>query len=351
MASVPIDARRLKASFDLRSLFEAEGIQPDFRTSNYTMVCCPFHNEKKASCSVHHDHAFCFGCGQRTDHFDLLKVTRGFSFIESCKHLEELSGGRLVEPGTYKPSKPIEPTLQPIILKNLIPDARHGSSGELHRLCKARKLPFSAVAGLEQAQKDGVLLFGTWKEQLCWVVTDHQRYVAEARRLDGKPFRIAGEGKTLEIKSWTLPGTEGRKKWPVNIVQASKASKVIMVEGGPDLLAAFALRQSMGENQKIGVCGMLGSHGSLHSLSHSYFRGKSVRLLQHNDQGGKKMEEKLRPQLEPLGASFEVWQGKKGEDFNDYLTRRLAENVGGISKHTRHKFNEQSLELVTSRSS
>ena len=66
-------------------------------------------------------------------------------------------------------------------------------------------------------------------------MTDRTRYVAEARRLDGRPWEhIDG------AKSYTLPrGSKGRKCWPLGIVEAEKYPAIALVEGAPDFLAAF----------------------------------------------------------------------------------------------------------------
>jgi hypothetical protein len=98
------------------------------------------------------------------------------------------------------------------------------SEDDLKRLAELRYL---AREALEMASSAGVLWFATLRSHRAWIVTDCNRFVAEARRLDGQPWaHIDG------AKSWTLPGgSEGRKSWPIGIMEAENSRAIALVEG------------------------------------------------------------------------------------------------------------------------
>lgn len=55
---------------------------------------CPFHNEKTPSFNVNDNDGYfkCFGCGESGDVFNFVEKTEGYSFIESVKHVCDVSG-------------------------------------------------------------------------------------------------------------------------------------------------------------------------------------------------------------------------------------------------------------------
>jgi hypothetical protein len=102
--------------------------------------------------------------------------------------------------------------LQPMTLDFL----ERGNTDDLKRLADLRCL---AREALEMASSAGVLRFATIKDHRAWIVTDRTRYLAEARRLDGRPWAHIGNKK-----SYTLPGaSEFRKRWPLGIASISRA--------------------------------------------------------------------------------------------------------------------------------
>ncbi len=74
------------------------------------MACCPFHEEKTPSFSVHPGKGFfkCFGCGKGGNVFTFLMEVEGLSFPEAVKEVAEQAGIPLPEPiddETYEKSK------------------------------------------------------------------------------------------------------------------------------------------------------------------------------------------------------------------------------------------------------
>ena len=88
--------------------------------------------------------------------------------------------------------------------------------------------------GVALAHERGLLFIADSQEGRAWIITDSRRMNAQARRIDGKPWeRIGGN------KAWTLPGSIGAL--PIGLYEARDFPNIALVEGGPDLLAAFHL--------------------------------------------------------------------------------------------------------------
>jgi len=171
------------------------------------------------------------------------------------------------QPPEYQGSRP----LQPMTLDFL----ERGSTDDLKRLAELRCL---AREALKMASSAGVLRFATIKGFRAWLVTDRTRYVAEARRLDGRPWEhIDG------AKSYTLPGgSKGRKCWPLGIVEAEKCRAIALVEGAPDFLAAFHWAWAE-DRPDVAPVAILGASMSIHPVALPLFRGKRVRIFPHYD--------------------------------------------------------------------
>ena len=79
------------------------------------------------------------------------------------------------------------------------------------------------------------------------------------------------------MKAWTLPGS--RAGWPVGAAEACQRLRVVLVEGGADLLAALHLARAAGMLPAVGVCAMLGAGCRILPDALTLFRGKRVRLF------------------------------------------------------------------------
>ena len=171
------------------------------------------------------------------------------------------------QPREYQRSRP----LQPMTLDFL----ERGSIDDLKRLAELRCLEREAV---EMASSAGVLGFATMKDCRAWIVTDRTRYVAEARRLDGQTWAHIG-GK----KSWTLRGgSEGRKRWPLGIMEAQSFRAIALVEGMPDFLAAFHWVWAE-DRTDVAPVAILGASMSIHPVGLPLFAKKRVRIFPHYD--------------------------------------------------------------------
>jgi hypothetical protein len=185
--------------------------------------------------------------------------------------------------------------------------------------------------GVALAAERGLLFCADSREGRAWVVTDSRRKYAQARRLDGKPWARIGNKK-----AWTLPGSSGAL--PIGIYEALDFQNIALVEGGPDLLAAFHLAwcatstpETLGKGKGIDVIGNLGVVAMLgrHAIPQGelrHFQGKRVRIFADADGPGLQAEGRWWHQLEAAGASVDGYSfdgfirsdGKPIKDLNDF---------------------------------
>jgi hypothetical protein len=167
-----------------------------------------------------------------------------------------------------------------------------GSPEEVEAVARLRHIDPAAILA---AQELGTLVFGRVCGFPCWILTDPARKVAEARRIDGKLFPPVG---TLPSrKAHTLAGST--KAWPVGVaVLARRPSTraVLLVEGGPDYLAAHHWIRASGATDLLPVAMLGRSTGTrLHPEALALLANCRVRIYPHADPDGGGM------------ASAEVW--------------------------------------------
>jgi hypothetical protein len=145
-----------------------------------------------------------------------------------------------------------------------------------------------------------------------WVVVSSCGRNAQARRLDGKPFDLGGR----ELKAKTLPGSLAQI--PVGMYFDTRFPSVVVVEGGPDVLAAYAAIHRLGLLDKVSVCGMLGAGMRIPQGALASMAGRRVRILQHNDSAGYKAADDWAKQLHSCRAEVDIWTpSADGADLND----------------------------------
>lgn len=130
-------------------------------------------------------------------------------------------------------------------------------------------------------------------------------YVAQARRLDGKGWdRLEGQ------KAWTLRGSIGT--CPIGIHTASlydigrkgpRYRKIVIVEGGPDFLAAFDLILAQGLECVVHPVAMLGSSMHIDDVILPKFKGMQVKIFPHLDGAGQAAAQRWFDQLHSVAAS------------------------------------------------
>jgi hypothetical protein len=168
---------------------------------------------------------------------------------------------------------------------------------EAHQLASLRGLP---IAGINAAFADGLLSFGEHRQARAWFIRDES--AGCARRLDGKPWRTAeGPAKALDT-----PGTSGARVvgWPIGILRAKTAQTVIVCEGGPDFIAAYAVRAEL--RGAFGIVCLLGSALTIHASALAHFSGKCVRFVTHTDDDGLKFAERNAAMLADIAGQVSI---------------------------------------------
>lgn len=294
------------------------------------LVRSPFRPDRHPSFSIFaggrrwKDHS----SGEQGDAVDFLVLatqqnnTRIFSNAEACVELIRLAGTSDVKDDGYRRPK----TYDEIKVRRLYSDVKVGERAKWPKFTALTQREIEKVAELRQLSPQGIglaaergLLFSANTDHgPAWVVADGWKLNAQARRYDGRVWSHIG-GK----KAWTLPGSMGN--WPVGVLESADFEKILLVEGAPDLLAAFHLMQRSGI-LNLGVTAMLGAGNHIPHDALRVFKGKRVRIFAHLDDGGLKAESRWWQQLKEAGAVVDGFDfrglirqdGQPVEDLNDF---------------------------------
>lgn len=256
----------------------------------------PFRPDKSPSFSIFdhdrrwRDHA----SGESGDAIDFIALACEVDSAEATRKFIAMAGGRPVaEPGPVRwvrePKAPgalaCSPRRQlPDLPALKLPPLHHATQSEMAQVAAARHLDVGAV-GLA-AQSLRTVVFGEVCGHSCWILTDAAGRIAEARRVDGLPFPEMG---TLGgRKAHTLRGSQ--KSWPVGVAVLAKQPHyraVLLVEGGPDYLAAlhFCITHDVWDVLPVAMLGR--STGScLDPEALKLLQGRRVRIYPHADPDG-----------------------------------------------------------------
>jgi hypothetical protein len=210
----------------------------------------------------------------------------------------------------------------------VLPPTRDLTLEELEAIASLRQIDVGALKVLASL---GLLRHAYVCGEPSWLLTDSAGLVAEARTLSGSCY--SAWGSLSERKAHTIRGS--KKSWPVGaslLPQRPSITAIMMVEGGPDLLAAFHFLHRFGISHVLPVA-MLGAGAGVHGIAKEalrLFHGKHVRIYPHNDASGMKGLINWLSQLQGAGCavsqcSFAVClrpDGLPAKDLND-LTSRL----------------------------
>ena len=288
---------------DMRAVAELCSVK--VRRVGVAWVClCPFHAEKSPSFQLggregmgHRGH--CFGCGWSGDVFAFWGELKGCDFKTALMDLARVAGVPLGEGVEWV--KPDVPRVRCAAPENglgggevhkvpSLPPLRHLRREECEMIAKHRGLDAEAVWVAARVFKRAAFSMwplyegadGGWYERSCgavpsWCVIDETRAVAEFRRLDNAKYVRQDGG---EIKAWSTCG----KSWPVGAGSMGDRGCVLLVEGGPDLLAGFHFLRRWGMLDKVAVVGMLGAANRIREDALPFFKGKRVRIMVDADE-------------------------------------------------------------------
>ena len=264
----------------------------------WTTCNSPFRMDAKPSFSVSADGMLFndFATGDAGDAVDFFQLASGLPRREACLKFLQLAGGQYA---------PVPPTARPHHTKNhetkhklKFSDSRLGTTEDFKQLASLRNISPEA---LTLASQRGLLLFATIKDSPSWIVTDSVRLNAQARRMDGGPWTFLPDNP----KAYTLPGASAL--WPIGIREAQDFPNVALVEGGPDLLAAFHFMLCESKESNCAPVAMLGAKLRIHADALPLFTGKRVRIFGHDDEAGRAAVECWAAQLKPIGADVDAF--------------------------------------------
>ncbi len=209
-----------------------------------------------------------------------------------------------------------------------------GTDDQVQRLMKLRGFD---RRGLLVAQERGMLVFGPFIGYEVYGVTDASGNVLEVRRLDGRQF--PAHSGLAERKSHALKGS--RKNWPVGIANAGDRPMILLVEGLPDFVAAFEVVVMENAADRVAPVAMLSAGSHLAADALPLFKGRSVRIIPHSDQAGRRGATVWKRELLEAGACKVDFfclsdQGDSDDsvikDLNDYLPLYRMEIAAGLAE-------------------
>lgn len=274
---------------------------------------CPWREDRNPSFSVSPDGRLWndFAGGEGGDAVAFLARLRGCSASEAAREFLAMAG---VRSGEQFPPAPVrQPQAETAREKPSLPLLDEGLPEERQRLARLRNLSLEAV---EIGVRRGILRFADSREGRAWVVTDQDRWAAQARRLDGQRWqRLTGQPK-----AWTLPGS--RASWPIGFADAIRRQRIALVEGGPDALAALHHAWASECEDLVGVVCMIGASCKIPEECLAPFAGLPVRAFVHADQAGLKAARRWAAQLHNAGArvsgfDFTGMRRADGSQVND----------------------------------
>jgi hypothetical protein len=250
----------------------------------------PFRDERNASFSVFAGGCAWrdFGTGECGDTVTFIERAEGVSNAEACKKIIAYAGGDSARPTPpritrkKKRGKPALPTLC-------------DSKNHHAKLADLRSVSPQAV---DICVERGLVGFGEWKGKQAWLVTDQTKRNAQARRLDGKPWN------EIEAKAWTLPKSEAA--WPIGLEESLPYPIVLLVEGGPDLLAAAHFIYCENRESEAAPVAILGAGHRLKQEALIALAGKTIRIFSHADKSGYSSTKRWADQLRSVDAKVDA---------------------------------------------
>lgn len=276
----------------------------------------PFREDRSPSFSVYADGRRFkdFSTGLEGDAVDFLAEALELSAGDACRKFIELAGGETLPPVAMRQAKPKRKPERKG--KPILPELSRGTFAQWERLAAGRGF---SIDGIRYAVDKGLLRFAEMFRAECWLVLDGTRQNAQARRLDGLPFI-----ETTHLparKSHTIAGS--RASWPLGLPELAKMRAGLIVEGGPDLIAAC---DYIAGSCKMDVApiAILGAAQRFTPDALAACRGRRLRIIADADTAGAHAADRWRDALEAVGAAVDVFDLRPflppgGTDLNDAL--------------------------------
>ena len=267
----------------------------------------PFRPDNTPSCEIHKEKIMDRSSGESYDSIRVFAESKGITNSEAVKTLASELPGR-TDTCTPKP-KAQAAAPEPLALPPTVTSRKLCAE-----LAALRKLPAEAAEAASLSL--GTVRFGKVWGHRVWIITDGY-HLAEARRMDGKPFPAFGS--LGERKAHTLKGS--CKAWPVGLNprhQPPAYAPVVLGEGGPDYIALCAV--ALETKPEFLPVVMLGASLGIHKDALAAFTLRAITIVAHPDNAGRDAAIKWAKQLAPVAKSVRVVQLIDG-DINDHVSR------------------------------
>lgn len=290
--------------------------------------CSPFREERNPSFSVSADgrlwHDFAENAGG--DVVDFVKRAMGSTDREAIARVLELAGDGTCAPVVLAPRT--EAKTRPVLdgLSGL--ELREPTVAEVFALAELRDWP--SFAGLEIARMRGLLRVADVPHRgevhRAWILTDESRRSAQARRLDGKPWR----GASGEFKSKSLRADAEAPPGLADVLEADRRA-VLIAEGEPDALAALLLAWANEDADRFGVLCMPGASRPFTPAVLEKLKGRRCRVLRQADEPGHRCALAWAESLHAAGVPVDLANldgrtradGQPAKDLADLCRRPL----------------------------
>jgi hypothetical protein len=208
---------------------------------------------------------------------------------------------------------------------------------DLHELTNAECRELEKLRGIycgafDLATKLGLLKIGTVWGQRSWIVQDISGRVAEARRMDGQPFDGVHKSKALtgSVKNGLPLGCL------TNSNLLNQVHRLVLVEGAPDLMAAFAILL----DYPVAVRPMC-MLGAMTNITAGDFRGDQVLIIPHTDDEGNEASDRWAEQIKARGGDVIFFHLETAfKDLDEWLRNSIQNGTDPTACLPWHQLNK-----------
>jgi hypothetical protein len=323
---------QIKARLPLREAARLVNLSvPDRDNKSFSS---PFRTDRNPSCTIFrardgYEHFYDHSRDEKPmDCMAFYAAAKGISNTEAIKALAEhlgIANGaagkvKVAEP-TAKPAPPREPGKN-FLAADCVTELHDPTDEDFEALRASRLLP-DGPGGLDLAHAVGILHFGSVYEIPAWILTDQRGLNAEARRMNGELWPWS-QKKTHTIKGST-------KSWPLGLLprmkperlQALQQRPLVLVQGGPDLLAAYCVLASFpAGTPDVHPVAMLGDSCNIGDEALAIMAGRPVVIIADGDKSGRAAGQRWAAQLTAAGCAVTLRQAPDQKDLNDLCVNR-----------------------------